>query len=154
MSFSTFSGPIRTGTVRYGSNENMGLAVLEKAVTLTPGSAPTLVFPAGSIILIMLVDTTTAFTGGTPTATLTVTDAASTNYINVAESIVAAGRIWLDTPSTTNTHLDAWWTMSPSADTTLTFTMGGNATAGVAVCNIWYAQQYPGTVALANPATP
>jgi hypothetical protein len=60
MSFSTFSGPVRSGTQRYGAAENTGLITLSRTayvnvsgVALTTGAAAQTLFtlPAGAKIL-------------------------------------------------------------------------------------------------------
>jgi hypothetical protein len=60
MSFSTFSGPIRSGTQRYGAAENTGLITLSRtayvnvsgvALTATPVAQTLFTLPAGAKIL-------------------------------------------------------------------------------------------------------
>jgi hypothetical protein len=72
MSFASFSGPIRTGTQRYGATENCGLTTLSRTayvnmsgVALTAAPAAQVLFnlPAGSKILNFLTEVTVAITG-------------------------------------------------------------------------------------------
>jgi hypothetical protein len=68
MSFTTFSGPLRSGTVKEGADINTGLATLSQSATIAFGdtSAKNLFrLPAGSQILGIAVYTTTAFNAGT-----------------------------------------------------------------------------------------
>jgi hypothetical protein len=68
MAKTTFSGPIRSGTVRQGAAANVGNAVLSQSATLAFGdtSAKNLfTLPANSQILGIAVYTTTAFNAGT-----------------------------------------------------------------------------------------
>jgi hypothetical protein len=73
MSFSTFSGPLRSGTQRYGSAavENCGLITLSRtayvnASGLTTGGVAVTLFtlPAGSKILNFMTEITTTVSGG------------------------------------------------------------------------------------------
>ena len=77
MSFSTFSGPIRTGTVRYttgstsGTVDNTGVCQLSQSIQIgtaskvaTAGTYTIGWLPAGSQILNIDIDTCTAFDNG------------------------------------------------------------------------------------------
>jgi hypothetical protein len=73
MSFSTFSGPVRSGTQRYGSAavENCGLITLSRtayvnasAMTTSPTAQTLFTLPAGAKILNFLTEVTVAITGG------------------------------------------------------------------------------------------
>lgn len=78
MAFTTFSGPVRVGTQRYGSvtTINTGLPVLAQSATVAPGvillsgSAAQNLFtlPAGSKILRFKVEKTATITGATAIA--------------------------------------------------------------------------------------
>jgi hypothetical protein len=72
MSFATFSGPVRTGTVRYGAAENTGLAVLVRTayvnmsgVALTSAAVAQTLFnlPAGTKILNFVTEVLVAIAG-------------------------------------------------------------------------------------------
>lgn len=68
MGFSTFSGPLRAGTVREGAGVNTGVALLTQSATIsfTDTSAKDLfTIPAGSQILNIAVYVTEAFDAGT-----------------------------------------------------------------------------------------
>jgi hypothetical protein len=71
MSFSTFSGPVRIGTVRYPT-DNTGLVTLSRtayvnmngvALTTSAVAQPLFTLPAGSKILNFVVEVLTAITG-------------------------------------------------------------------------------------------
>lgn len=141
MSFSTFSGPIRSGTVRYttgttvGSLDNTGVSVLMQSavVPYSSATATVAVLPAGSQILNIFVDTTTLFNSAT-----TVTFGDGTTAALYASS----------TTITTAARHDASGNLVPSAvinvgtsDVTVVSTLTGSATAGSAVVTVVYAQK-------------
>jgi len=78
MAFTTFSGPVRSGTVREGAGRNTGLVVLAQSYNsgdLTGdvvGNVDALVFkiPQGSQIVDITVDQTVAATAGTTTVSV------------------------------------------------------------------------------------
>lgn len=72
MSFSTFSGPLRSGTQRYGAGINTGLALLTQSKTIDmagvalTSAAPAqdlFTLPAGSKIVSIIADKTVALAG-------------------------------------------------------------------------------------------
>lgn len=68
MAFTTFSGPLRSGTVKEGPTTNTGLAVLTQSNTIAFGDTAAkdlFRLPAGAQILGIQVYTTTAFNAGT-----------------------------------------------------------------------------------------
>ena len=74
MARSTFSGPIKSGTNRYNPYKNVGTTVLTQSISFSVTAAGTTTntfyIPAGSQILTIHFDTTTAFTGGTGAVTV------------------------------------------------------------------------------------
>lgn len=69
MGFATFSGPLRTGTQRYGAAENCGLLTLSRTayvnmngVTTSGTALPLFNLPAGTKILNFLVEVTATIT--------------------------------------------------------------------------------------------
>jgi hypothetical protein len=105
MGFSTWLGPIRTGTVKdttgttAGTVANCGVVELIQALAVSPATtAGTYTIgwvPAGSQILSIEVDTTTGFTftGGTsPTATVVVGDGTTANKFVTTVTATSAGR--------------------------------------------------------------
>ena len=102
MSFSTFSGPIRSGTVREGAGRNTGLVNLSQSYDtgdLTGtivGNVDTASFiiPRGSQIIDIVVDQVVAATAATQLAWQTSTTADTTIYVRVAvaTATLTAGR--------------------------------------------------------------
>ena len=142
MSFSTFSGPIRAGTVRYttgttvGSLDNTGVVVLsQKApLALTTGT-PGIVLPAGSQIDFINIDVTTTFTTG---ATLAVGDGTTADAYVSAITTPAAGRQAL---TLTGAQLTTWSNIGTS-DVNVTVTMAGTtAVAGAGCITVVYSQK-------------
>jgi len=79
MAFTTFSGPVRAGTVREGASRNCGVVVLAQTKVVNFGDAaasPAFIIPAGSQILRATFNTTTTFT------------AASTIVVNVGGTAI------------------------------------------------------------------
>lgn len=110
MGFSTFSGPIRSGTVRYttgttaGYVDNTGLPVLAQSTATgdlavaTPATVTSTIgwIPAGSQIIEVQLDTTTGFTftaGTTPAATVTVGDGTTANKFVTTATVTSEGRV-------------------------------------------------------------
>lgn len=89
MAFASFSGPVRSGTVRYGSGDNTGVVVLSQSAILpaAPGTTTIAVLPAGSQILNVIVDTTTQFNAAT---TLALGDGTTANKFMTAATITGA----------------------------------------------------------------
>jgi hypothetical protein len=105
MAFTTYSGPIRSGTIKEGANRNCGVAVLAQTKSVlytdTASGSPAFKIPAGSQITRMQFNTTTTFTaattvtvnvGGTPvTGALTVTTGGLYAFVPVNSQ--AVGRL-------------------------------------------------------------
>jgi len=144
MSFSTFSGPIRAGTVRYGTGENTGLVALSQTVNLVAGDAATVVgvLPAGSQILFINLDTTTLFNAAT---TVTIGDGTTANKYVTSTTITSAGRA-----ATAGVYSE--WVNIGTSDIALTATLGGSAVTGNATITVVYVQKT--SDGLSNPTTP
>ena len=157
MSFSTFSGPIRSGTVRYttgttaGSVDNTGVVSLSQSVLVgsatavpTAGTYTVGWVPAGSQILAIDLDTCAGFTftgGTTPATTVTVGDGSTANLFATTTTVTSAGRASLAT-----TGVYANWVNVGATDVpvvvTLAFTGSPSAvTAGYINATIRYAQK-------------
>ena len=141
MSFSTFSGPVRAGTVRYttgttvGSIDNTGVVVLSQTANLGLTTSAPFVLPAGSQILNIFVDVTTTFTTG---ATLAVGNSTTAAAYVTAITTPAAGRQALTFTSAQLTALSNVGT----TDMQILVTMAGTtATAGAGFITIVYAQK-------------
>jgi len=162
MSFSSFSGPIRTGTVNWttgntpGTVSNTGLVVLSQSFTvdaalLDSGATNPMAFmlPAYSQILSISMDTAAAFTftGGTTAVdvalgatTATADFAAATNITNLgAVPFPSLPAAWLNvnTASATTTDVPVY--------ANITYVGGSPATipTGLAVVTVTYVQKGP-----------
>lgn len=146
MAYTTFKGPLRTGTVKEGSTENIGLVTLAKSVTLTASGATqvngSVTIPAGSQILEILTDTTTVWNGST--APITAGTAAGGTQYSAAMSGLTGGRL-----RATFTTAQAAAAVTTAADTsggptsTVVFSAipTGANTTGVTVCTVVYVQK-------------
>lgn len=146
MSFSTFSGPIRSGTVRYGSGENCGVAVLIQSNVLpaAAGATTVAVLPAGSQILDIIVDTTTVFNSAT---TLKIGTSTNDDEFVTQTTITSAGRNDLSSTYQPLTFINVG-----NADVPVIATTAGSAATGAARVTIMYAQK--ASNGAEDPATP
>jgi hypothetical protein len=153
MAFTTFSGPLRAGTIREGADTNTGVAVLTQSNTIAFGdtSAKNLFkLPAGSQILGISVYTTVAF------------DAGTNNVINVRTgtttiaSVTATGApitVGISTVAPVNAQV-AFFNNVGTSDVTINAIFaptGTAATTGAATVIITYAQRT--AAGLANPVS-
>lgn len=135
MSFSTFSGPIRSGTVRNGTGENCGVAVLVQTEVLpaAAGATTVAVLPAGSQILDIIVDTTTVFDQAT---TLKIGDSSNDDLFVTQTTITSAGRNDLSSTYQPLTFINVG-----TEDVPVIATTAGSAATGAARVTIMYAQK-------------
>lgn len=153
MAFTTFSGPLRSGTQRYGgvTTMNVGLPVLTQtatvpfsAMTTAPSAQNLFTLPAGSKILDFMVEKTTAISGGSVSAVNTTFGKAGT-----ANAYMTSIDIGLTAAQTASATVDAAMVSSATnnigtSDVTVTGTftaVTGNPTAGTAVVTIRYIQR-------------
>ena len=167
MSFSTFSGPLRAGTVRNGtvaSGANVGVVVLAQTATVPFGSVTTsptaqrlFVLPAGSKIIQFNIERVVTFSGGSiasiattfgnaailGAAGQTLTSASANSLMtSVSDSTLTVGMV-------TRASIDAATVNSLANNigaydmpVTGTFTAGtGNPTAGSLVVTVMYMQR-------------
>ena len=141
MAFSTFTGPVRSGTVQIttgttvGLINNTGVVSLVQSASLALASSVVAVLPAGSQILNIFIDVTTTFT---TSATLAVGDGTTVDAYVTAITTPAAGR---QTITFTAAQLTAINNIGTS-DVQVTVTMAGTtATAGAGFITIGYAQK-------------
>jgi len=146
MAFTTFSGPVRSGTVREGAGRNTGLVVLAQSYNsgdLTGdvvGNTDTAVFkiPQGSQIVDITVDQIVAATAGT--TTVSVGNASGGAQLMAAVATTAGGRFRGTATATTQSA----WQTSTSADTTVYVRVAvGTATltAGQFILTVSYVQR-------------
>ena len=155
MSFSTYSGPVRSGTVRTGdvTTQNTGLITLTQsanvafgAMTTSPTAQNLFTLPAGAKIIRFTVEKTTAISGGSVSAVNTTFGKSGT--ANAFQTTIDIG---LTTAQTARATLDAALVSSATnnigtTDVTVTGTFtaaGGNPTAGAAVVTVEYVQRAP-----------
>lgn len=146
MGFSTFSGPLRSGTVREGANRNTGLAVLAQSYNsgnltgTVVGNVDTLALhiPQGSQIVDITVDQTVAATAGTTTVSVGTTSGGA--ELMAAVATTAGGRF----RGVATAATQAAWQTSTSADTTVYVRVAvGTATltAGQFIVTVSYVQR-------------
>jgi hypothetical protein len=137
MGFSTFSGPVRSGTQRYGAGRNTGLAVLAQSTPVVFGTltGTACILPAGSQILSVSFQTTTVFSAAT-TVKLTIGSTDITGTITVTTVGVAT-----ITFATTTAAL-ALLSNVGSTDATVTYTLAGaGLTTGAGNIIVQYVQR-------------
>ena len=139
MSFSTFSGPIRSGTQRYNPGRNTGLALLGQVAPVVFGTltGTACVVPAGAIITRVSFQTTVVFSAAT-TLKLTIGSTDITGTITVTTVGVAT-----ITFATTTAAL-ALLSNVGTTDATLTYTLAGaGLTTGAGNIIVEYIQRQP-----------
>lgn len=146
MGFSTFSGPLRVGTVREGAGRNTGLVNLSQSydtgslVGAVVGNIDVAAFilPRGAQIINIFVDQVVAATAGTMTISAGTTTGGADLMAAVATT--AGGRF----TGTATAATQLAWQTSTTADTTVFVRVAvGTATltAGRAIVTIAYAQR-------------
>lgn len=147
MAFTTFSGPLRSGTVKEGAGMNCGLAVLSRsydsgnltgAVVGNVDTNTGIVLPAGSQIIDIVVDQVVASTGGT--TTVSVGNATGGAQLMAGVATTAGGRF----RGTATAATQLAWQTSTSADTTVfvrSATGTDTLTAGRFIVTVLYAQR-------------
>ena len=145
MSFSTFSGPIRSGTVREGAGENTGLVMLTQSydtgvVTNAAGNvdAQLGILPAGSQIVNILIDQVVV-PGGSSTSTISVGSTSGGAELSAAVATTAGGRF----TGTATAATQLAWQTSTSADTNVfvRYAVGVAAGVGRAIITVVYVQR-------------
>ena len=148
MSFSTFSGPLRSGTVKENAGRNTGLVMLSQSYDsgnitgAVIGNYDVVAFtlPQGSQIANILVDQVVAATGGT--TTISVGTASGGAQLMAAVATTAGGRFQGVTTAATQLA----WQTSTTADTTVYIrnVVGtGTLTAGRFIVTLVYVQRAP-----------
>lgn len=153
MSNATFSGPLRSGTVRYGAVTaiNTGTPVLAQtatvafgAMTTSPTAQALMTLPAGSKIVRVNIEVVTAISGGSVTNVgVTIGDSGTANkYMTSVNSGTSSAKV--STATTDAALVVAQTNNIGTSDVTLygTFTAaGGNPTAGSTVITVEYMQR-------------
>ena len=155
MAFSTFSGPLRSGTNREGPGRNTGLVVLTQSydtgvVTAAPVNVDAAlgILPQGAQIINILVDQVVV-PGGSSTSAVAVGSTLGGAELLPSVTTTAGGRF---TGTLTATTQLAWQT-STSADTLIfvRYTVGTAAGVGRAIITVVYVQRAPNGTQ--NPAS-
>lgn len=148
MGFSTFSGPLRAGTVREGSNRNTGLAVLSQSFDTgdqtgaVVGNVDTLIgrLPRGAQIVDIVVDQVVAATGGT--MAFSVGNASGGAQLMASVTTTAGGRF----RGTATAATQLAWQLPTAADTAVWVRQtvaSATLTAGRAIVTVLYVQRAP-----------
>jgi len=156
MAFTTFSGPVRSGTVKDGSGRNTGLAILAQSYDsgditgATTGNYDVTAFilPQGSQIVDIVVDQVVA--AGTGTTTISVGTASGGAQLMAAIATTAGGRF----RGTATAATQLAWQTSTTADTTVYIrdVVGtGTLTAGRFIVTVMYVQR--SSAGSQNPAS-
>ena len=149
MSFTTFSGPVRQGTVRFGtvaSGRNTGLSIIGQSYDTgdlpgaTVGNVDTLIMniPKGSQIIDITVDQVVA--SATGTTTVSIGTASGGAQLMAAVATTAGGRF----RGTATAATQLAWQLSTTADTTVYLrnaTGTATLTAGRFIVTVQYMQR-------------
>jgi len=155
MAFTSFSGPVRSGTIREGAARNTGLVVLTQSydtgvVTAAVGNVDAAlgILPQGSQIVDITVDQVVV-PGGSSTSTVSVGNASGGAQLMAAVATTAGGRFRGTTTATTQLA----WQTSTSADTPVfvRYAVGTEAGVGRAIVTVSYVQRAPNGAK--NPAS-
>jgi hypothetical protein len=146
MGFSTFSGPLRAGTVRQGSLKNTGLAVLAQSYDTGDLTGATVGnidvnfgrLPRGAQIVDIVVDQVVA--AGAGTTTISVGTSSGGAQLAAGVATTAGGRF----RGTATAATQQAWQVSTTADTPLWVRIavgGATLTAGQAIVTVLYVQR-------------
>lgn len=140
MTGTTFSGPIKSGTVRENSGKNTGFATLVQSVpyiqTAATAASTAIIIPAGSQILDIQLTITTACDGASQNLSVG-TSATSTELFTALALGTAANTIFFGSAGTI-TDADVWENVGTSDVTIYVLTSAG--TAGRGTITVHYAQ--------------
>lgn len=145
MAFTTFSGPVRSGTVREGVGINTGLVTLAQAydtgvVTAGVGNVDVQLgtLPQGAQIIDIVVDQIVV-PGGSSTSTISVGNASGGAQLMAAVVTTAGGRF----RGTATAATQLAWQTSTAADTPIwvRYAVGVAAGVGRAIITVVYAQR-------------
>jgi len=155
MSFATFSGPVRSGTVRFGSADNTGLTTLARtayvnmsgvALTASPVAQNLFTLPAGTKILNFVTEVLVAIAGNS-VSQVGVTIGKSGSAAEFAASFntgISVARVTQATMDAAITGkvvaLDNLGTTDVPVQATFTAT-GGNPTSGQIAITVIYQQR-------------
>lgn len=140
MALTTFSGPLRSGTVREGAAANLGHAMLYKAVTLTQDGvnavSATMIVPANATIVGFSIDVLVAFDSAVDAVLTIGTAAAGAQYVAAYDPQVA-GRT---AAAHTAAQAAAMANVGANTNVVVTITPDGATTAGSVRVGMLYVQ--------------
>ena len=132
MATSTWSGPIRAGTIREGASENVGTVVLAQSApyiqTAATAAATAIILPAGAHILEVQVVVTTACDGASQNLSVG-TSVTSTEIFSALALGTAANTIFFGSAATI-TDGDVWENVGTADVTIWVVTSAGTAGRG------------------------
>lgn len=142
MATTTFSGPVRAGTVREGASANVGNVVLSQKGTIAYTDDGTAVaigtIPANSQIIEIYVDVTTPF-DGTGTDLVDLGDGSTANLYADNLDVASAARVLASSDASQLAELADVGTSDVTVYATYTDS-NGDAAAGAATITILYKQ--------------
>lgn len=158
MSFTTFSGPVRSGTVREGASLNTGLMVLAQSATIptaqiltSPTAQNLFILPAGSKVLYFEVEVTATLTTATNCG-VTIGKAGTANfYATTFNTGTAIGQVSPATvgAATVSSQTDNIGTSDMQITGTFTAATGNAATGSIVVTCVYVQRTSAG---VANPS--
>ena len=142
MGTTTFSGPVKAGTIREGASANVGFALMAQSANITFAADGTTTVvatvPANSQIFQITVDVTTAFDAGT-TNTLDIGDGTTADKYADALALGSAARVLATSDVSQIGNLIDIGTSD--VDVTVTYNQSGSAaSAGAATVTVLYIQ--------------
>ncbi len=137
MGTTTFSGPVKSGTIREGASANVGTLVCAQSAAITEiagATASSIIIPANSQIINMYVLIQTAWDGGTNTLDVGVSGNADLYVDGLPATVVGNHRV-----TAAYTGTEANWKDIGTSDVTVYYdsVAGGN---GVGVLTVQYLQ--------------
>lgn len=142
MATTTFSGPIKAGSVREGASANVGFVLMAQSANVVFGADGTetvvATLPANSQIYQIAVDVTTAFDAGT-TNTFDIGDGSTADQYADALAVGSAARVLATSDVSQIPNLIDIG--SSDVNVTVTYNQSGTAaTAGAATVTVLYLQ--------------
>ena len=139
MATTTFSGPIKAGSIREGSSANTGFVVMAQSAAITQSTTAAtsgIKIPANSQILEATVFVTTAFDNS---ATLSIGTSSSPNELATAVAVSTVNTIKLASQATI-TDADNWKDVGSSDVDIYVDSSATTADAGRAILTVTYIQ--------------
>ncbi len=151
MGTTTFSGPIRTGTIKEGANANIGYALSMQAHTIDCSngaiaqSDTAMIIPANSAIVDVVIDVISAIGTAAAVVSLGTSGGNDNTILDGFSCATGAGQIGRKYP-TTEAGATRGWADIGNSDLKVTVKTTGASDAGSIRITIVYAQAYNTTV--------